>query len=207
MVRTFIFFLVLWISLFLSLILFLPYLFIFHTGTKMRYIAYWTRNWARLIVLITGSKVKIEGIEHIPENPDFIIISNHQGNMDVPILTSIFPYALSFIAKKELVKIPLVNLWLLALDSILIDRSAPVKSYHKLEMAMKKKRHNPIILFPEGTRSRKSTAGKNRKGGISLAKKSNKPILWVEISGSYQIWEEKKRIKPSVVHVHIRDHE
>lgn len=207
MIRTFIFFLVLWISLFLSLLLFLPYLFIFHSRAKMNYIACCTRNWARLIVFITGSKVKTEGIENIPINPDFIIISNHQGNMDVPILMSVFPYTLSFIAKKELLKVPLVNLWLLALNSIVIDRKAPVKSYYQLETAMKKKRINPIILFPEGTRSRKGTVGKIRKGGVSLAEKSEKQILWVEISGSYRIWEENRKIKPSAVHVYIRGHQ
>ena len=205
MFRTIIFFIVLWLSLFLSLILFIPFIFFlfpFMLRIRHSYIGYCTNKWAKMIILVSGTKIVLEGHEKIPADPDFVIISNHQGYMDIPVLMSIFPFQLSFIAKKELLMVPIINLWLLALNSIQINRKKPLKSYYKIEEKLKN-RHNPLILFPEGSRSRGKDIGKTKKGGVDLVLKSGKRMLKVHINGSYKTWELNKKITPSEVRVII----
>jgi 1-acyl-sn-glycerol-3-phosphate acyltransferase len=205
MFRTILFFLVLWLSLFLSLLLFIPYLFLlfpFQRSVRNHYIAYCTRTWAKMILFVTGTRIKLKGQDNIPKDPDFVVISNHQGNMDIPVLMSIFPFPLSFIAKKELMVIPIINLWLLALNSININRRKPIKSYYKIEEKLTG-RFNPLILFPEGSRSRGQKEGNVKKGGLSLIEKSGKKVVKVNIDGSYKIWELHKKITPADVNVII----
>lgn len=206
MIRTITFFIILWLSLFLSILLFLPYLFLlppFFREQRLRYLWFFTSGWSKMILLITGSRVKVTGKEFIPENPDFIIVSNHQAYMDIPLLMSVIPYPLSFVAKRELRWMPFINLWLFALDAILIDRSKSVNAYHLLKKQFFIKRDNPLLLFPEGSRSKAAGNGKNKKGGLKLADESGKAILKIELEGSYRIWEKERKIQPADVSINI----
>ena len=206
MVRTVFFFTIMWFSLLVSLLIFIPYLFLLlpvMNRFQKVYIYFWTSLWARMILRLSGSKIKVQGKENIPVSPSFAIISNHQGYMDIPVLMSIFPYPLSFVAKKELLKVPIINFWLLALDCIMIDRLKPHSSYRKIAFRIRKKDGNPVILFPEGTRSKGAEAGKWKMGGLKLVEESGISKILVTIDGSYKIWEENRRIRATEVKVSI----
>jgi len=206
MLHTFFFFFVLWLSLILSIILFLvsPFFFLpYLKKYRKTWIGFWTRLWAKFTLFLSGSEVKVSGRENIPSSLPFAIISNHQGYMDIPVLMSVFPYPLSFITKKELLKAPFINLWILALDCLIIDRKRPLNSYRKISKKLEKPNMNPIIIFPEGTRSRSSTESLRKKGGISLIEKSGMRKIHVKIEGTYKVWEEEKKIKPATIHVQI----
>lgn len=208
MIRTIFFFVILWLSLLVSMLLFLPWLFLLHRSLReirIRYTGYCTRLWARLVIWSSGSEIQVLGKELIPGDPDFIIISNHQGYMDIPVLMSVFPFALAFVAKKELMYVPFINCWLLGLGAIVINRNKPLLSMRKLEAEMIKPRENPIVLFPEGTRSKTGSEGKSKPGGLRMVKISGKKNVHVQISGSYRIWEEKKRIRPGRIMVNISE--
>lgn len=209
MVRTIFFFAIMWLSLLASILLFLPFPLFLIPGlkrTRGRYVYLCTSGWAGLMLRLTGSKVTVTGKEHIPAVAPFVIISNHQGYMDIPLLMRVFPYPLSFVAKKELLKVPIINLWLLALDCIMIERSRALQSYKRLATRLKKGKGNPVLLFPEGTRSRGPVEGKFKKGGLKLVEDSGVPWIFVSIEDSYKIWEESGRIKPARIRV-ILTHE
>jgi 1-acyl-sn-glycerol-3-phosphate acyltransferase len=123
--------------------------------------------------------------------------------MDIPVLMTLFPWPLSFVAKKELLKAPIINLWILALDCVILDRQKPFDSFRRISERLQKKGKNPVIIFPEGTRSRGKNEGKWKQGGIKLIKEAGIPIVKVKIEGSYKIWEENARISPADVWVEI----
>jgi 1-acyl-sn-glycerol-3-phosphate acyltransferase len=195
-----------WLSLLVSLLLFLPFPLFQVPGLKRfqkKYVHFCTSKWAQLMLALSGSRIIVNGKENIPGTPPFAILSNHQGYMDIPILMSIFPYSLSFVAKRELLTVPIINFWLLALECLAIDRSRPHFSQKKIAVRIKKKDGNPIILFPEGTRSRGSVPGKWKKGGMKAVEDSGVPRIFVRIEGSYKIWEETGMIRPAEVTVTI----
>ena len=206
MLRTVSFFFFVWLSLLLSLVLFLPFP-LFLAGRikniKRKYIWFWTHNWARFAVFLSGSKIRVEGRDEIPGNLPFVILSNHQGLMDIPVLMAVFPYPLSFVAKKELLHVPLINLWLISLQCLTIDRKRPFRSHKKISERLDRENKNPLIIFPEGTRSRSPEEGVRKKGGINLVEKSGIPVIYVRINGTYKIWEEDGKIKPAKINVKI----
>lgn len=206
MLYTVFFFFILWLSLILSSLLFLVYPLFFLPYLK-RYrkpwIGFWTRRWAKFTLFLSGSKVEVTGKENIPDTSPFAIVSNHQGYMDIPVLMSIFPYPLSFVTKKELLKVPFINLWILALNCLVIDRKRALNSYRKISEKLKEPGMNPIIIFPEGTRSKGSTENPRKKGGINLIDESGIKKIHVKIEGTFKIWEEEKKIKPATIHVRI----
>src|SRR6202041_801097 len=50
--------------------------------------------WWRLvrIYLRLGHRLKVEGLDHLPAQPPFVLISNHQSHLDALILSSQLPW-------------------------------------------------------------------------------------------------------------------
>jgi len=130
-----------------------------------------------------------------------VIISNHQGNFDIPVLVAILPFSPAFIAKDELTRIPLISTWMKALDCLPINRKNPRLAREKISERMKVKGKNPIVLFPEGTRSRGKHTGNLRAGSLKLIFQNKMKVLPVTIMGTYKAFEEKKVIQPAIVTV------
>lgn len=206
MLRTVFFFFILWLSLLVSLILFLPFPLFFAgrlNKTRRKYVWFCTHNWARFAVFLSGSKIKAKGRDKIPGTLPFVILSNHQGLMDIPVLMAVFPHPLSFVAKKELLNVPFINLWIISLQSLTIDRKKPFRAHKKISDRLGSENKNPLIIFPEGTRSRSQKEGTRKKGGIDLVERSGMPVVYVRINGTYKIWEEYGKIRPAEIDVKI----
>ncbi|MFW5644377.1 MAG: lysophospholipid acyltransferase family protein [Bacteroidota bacterium] len=206
MLRTVFFFVFLWLSLLMSLFLLLP-LPVFYAGgfirLKRKYIWFFTHYWSRFILFLAGTDLKVINKEKIPDTLPFVVLSNHQGFMDIPVLMAVFPYPLSFLAKRELLSVPLINLWLISLQCLTINRKKPFKAHKKLSGRLRHNNLNPLVIFPEGTRSRSPKEGIRKKGGIHLVEESGIPVVYVRILGTYKIWEEERKVKPAEVEVKI----
>lgn len=128
-------------------------------------------------------RIKVEGLENIPKNESVIITPNHKSNIDAILLLNYLKYDTSYIAKKEVQKIPLVaNFIINYFNLILVDRSkndidATKKMYKVLDENKK------IVIFPEGTRLGLVKGKKLKSGVIKLAIKKNVKVIPVGISG------------------------
>lgn len=128
-------------------------------------------------------RIKVEGLENIPKNESVIITPNHKSNIDAILLLNYLKYDTSYIAKKEVQKIPLVaNFIINYFNLILVDRSkndidATKKMYKVLDENKK------IVIFPEGTRLGLVKGKKLKSGVIKLAIKKKVNVIPVGISG------------------------
>ena len=64
------------------------------------------------LVKISGADVTVTGTENVLSHEPVLYVSNHQGNMDIPLLYSTAPQTMAFVAKKEMEKIPLLGYWM-----------------------------------------------------------------------------------------------
>jgi len=153
------------------------------------------RLWAGSLNAVTGAKVRVEGLERVPAKGPLCLVGNHQGNWDIVLVLALIPRTVGFVAKSQALYMPLVNLWITALDSVFIDRGNARKAGRSIERGVAKlKAGKAIMIFPEGTRSRGPAMGAFRPGAFKLATKAGAPILPVTIDGSFRMWEEKLRI-------------
>lgn len=158
------------------------------------------------LVIGTGAKVIIEGKENLPgkKQKAVCIISNHQSFFDIPLLTMTFPFPVGFIAKKSLNRILFLKIWMAALHCVMIDRKSPKSSIAAIEKGVLSiKKGHPMLIFPEGTRSKSSEVCKFKKGSLKLATRSDACIIPVSVDNVYKLFEEKGRIKKSEVKVII----
>jgi 1-acyl-sn-glycerol-3-phosphate acyltransferase len=150
---------------------------------------YWlTSFWARAIVFISGSRVKVVGRQNIFRNQSYIFCCNHQSYFDIYILLGYLPYKVMFISKETVFKVPLIGWAMKALGYIPLDRSNPRKALLSIRGALKQlEKGYSLILFPEGTRSTDGRVQEFKSGSMRLAFESASPVVPVSIYGSGKI--------------------
>lgn len=154
-------------------------------------------QWARFVVeKVTETSVEVTGTEKIPSDRAVVFIGNHQGNMDIPVLFGFIDKPMTFVAKVELGKIPLLSDWMRLLQCTFIERNSPRKSIQAIHDAADgvKKGYSQVI-FPEGTRSKGGPHHEFKAGSFKLAFMSEAPIVPVTIDGTWRIFEGQKKIK------------
>jgi len=205
MLKTTLFFSVFWVGLMLSLVLLLFYYLIKIAGLRTlqkNYVYFVTNRWSKFTLFTAGVKLDVKGKENLPVHPSgFVIISNHQGNFDIPVFMAALPFALGFISKKELMKLPFLSSWMNALNCLPIDRNNPRDSRERISGRIRRPDLNPVFLFPEGTRSKGPEMGPFRTGTLKLLFHDRIDVLPVTINGTYKCFEKYKTIKEGKVNV------
>jgi 1-acyl-sn-glycerol-3-phosphate acyltransferase len=162
------------------------------------------------VVKTLGMDMHITGTENIPAGDDpFCVIANHQGYMDVIAIGYMLGgRQISFIAKQELKKAPLIGKYVAGIRGIFIP---PAQENPRAHVAVinegvdyLKKGFN-MAIFPEGTRSwgPQFYEGGFHKGSIQLALRAGVPIVPVALEGAYHCYEENKLAGPGRVDVRI----
>jgi 1-acyl-sn-glycerol-3-phosphate acyltransferase len=167
---------------------------------------YITRWWSKIIVLSANIKVEISGKENIKSNTSYLVICNHQSHLDIPVLVYHLPLRLTFLAKKELFKIPFFGWGMQAAGILKIDRSNQKKAIQTLKDAEKIiiGKNFSVLAFPEGTRSTDGEIDAFKKGSFVMAMNTGLQVLPVSIRGTYDILPKKKlTIKPGKVRLKI----
>ena len=162
---------------------------------EKKYMSFHARLWARSIIWTVGAKVEIRGLKNIPKNQPICFVSNHQSGLDIPLIMGYVYPAVGFIAKKELRYIPILSSWMNVLHCIFINRKSARESLEAVNKGVEYiKQGFPILIFPEGTRSRSNKMAPFKSGSLKLAMRSKAHIIPITVSGSYKLREERKGI-------------
>ncbi|MBU2512207.1 1-acyl-sn-glycerol-3-phosphate acyltransferase [bacterium] len=144
-----------------------------------------SRVWAWIILTIAGVKLSVQGKEKIDKNRTYIIISNHQSHFDGPSIALSLGIQFRWVAKQELLKIPIFGHCLYACGNIFIDRSDREKSLKSLQEGFDRLPQGVgAMFFAEGTRSTNGRLNEFKKGGFFAALQTGLPILPVTVNGS-----------------------
>ena len=201
MTRTIFFYTAMWVPIVLGSPVALIYIILVKLGLGRLlegFIHFGSSNWAKMVLKTTGSTIKVEGLEKIPNEKGLCFVGNHQSAIDILIVLSVLPVTVGYIAKKQLLYYPFLNLWIVALRSAFIDRGNVKKALQSIEKGIEFiKKGNSMIIFPEGTRSKSDTMGTFKNGSIKLATRAEATIVPLTISGSWHAWEENLRIGPA----------
>ncbi len=149
-------------------------------GGKM--VSYIARLWSSLILATGGIKVEVQGLENVGRLKSFVIVCNHQSILDIFTLFAVLPWELRFVAKKELLKIPLVGYAMDRSGHILVDRVAGGQAIRRaIQIA---RRGHPIVFFAEGHRYADNQVHPFHDGAAWLAILGKLPCVPAAISGS-----------------------
>lgn len=153
---------------------------------NLRIVFWFSRSFCRILALVLGAKVRIEG--EFPKDEQLVVMSNHSSFFD-PFLYPFFMKGIftGIVAEYNL-KYPLWKQFLIRLNAIPInrkDRKKAIAGIKKAEEVLKKGIH--IAILPEGTRTIDGKLGKLKKGGFHLAMNTKASIIPIGINGAFKL--------------------
>ncbi len=163
------------------------------------------RVWVRWILRTYGIRVEVSGLENVPTDAPTLFLSNHQSLVDIAAIVDKLPPAVSwrFVAKKELVRVPIFGWCLVSTGQIIVDRGNRERAVKSLARAAARIRAGAsVIAFPEGTRSASGSLLPFKSGPFHLAVAAQVPIVPVTVSGSQRITPKRSlHVHPGTVRI------
>ena len=159
----------------------------------------------RLALFTTGITFRVSGREHIPLDRAAVYCSNHQSNVDPPILFEALHPRMHILYKHEIDRIPILARAFRLGGFIPVDRRNREASLRSIENGASSIRSgNSFLIFPEGTRSRSDDLLPFKKGGIHMAILAQAPIVPVAIRGGRAAMQKGSwLIRPVVVDIAV----
>lgn len=157
-----------------------------HMEGKLQGVWFTIARFALLAICRVVLRMKIVGIENVPREGGVLVVSNHLHNAD-PLLVSVAcPRPLHYMAKKELMGIPVLSRVIrfggaFQVDRGKADRQAIVTATEKLQQGI------AVGMFPEGTRSVSRRIERVLPGAGLIALRGNAPILPAAIVGTERL--------------------
>jgi 1-acyl-sn-glycerol-3-phosphate acyltransferase len=154
---------------------------------------------------LAGIRTRVAGRHHLQPGRAVVFCSNHQSNIDPPILFQALHPRLHVLFKRELTKLPLLGRAFQIGGFVPIDRGSREQSMAAIDEAAESlRRGNSFLTFPEGTRSRTGALLPFKRGPFLMALKAQVPIVPVAIQGGTASMKKGSPIvRPATVSVRI----
>lgn len=157
------------------------------------------RDIARRIIRAFDGEIQIFGLENLPTDTNFYMVSNHMSMIDpLPYMVT-YEKPLTFVGKIELKKMPMVPTAFESIEGEFIDRDDLRQS---LKMMLRveddlKKHEKSWMIFPEGTRIRDQLLPVQpfHPGSFRPAMKAGVPIVPAAIYGTFRLLKSKPQFK------------
>lgn len=145
------------------------------------------------------ARVKVEGLERIPESGPLLIICNHCSNADGMLLMAFVVPAMGrpmgWLGKEEALHWPIFG-WGMRQNGVMgVRRGAGDLEAFKMAKSVLDN-GGVLTIFPEGTRSPTGALQEAKEGATVLAVRSGAPILPIAIIGSQRFWPKGKPPRP-----------
>ena len=158
-------------------------------------------SWAKFTVNIIGMNIVVKGKENIPKGP-CVFIGNHTSILDIPVIFYTAGRQVGFVAKKEVLKVPVLSYWLVKGKCIALYRQNTRDAIRVINEGVENlKEGYSMMIFPEGTRSLDGKPLQFKKGSLKLAIKAKVPIVPVTIDAAFTSFEKSGKFKPSTINV------
>jgi 1-acyl-sn-glycerol-3-phosphate acyltransferase len=165
-----------------------------------------TQWWMAFNLWVSRVRVNVIGLENLDRSRQYVFMSNHRSAADIIALgIALRDFQLRFVAKKELLKVPIFGWGLRALGNIIVDRSNKVQAMRSYAVAGQRIRRGiSVMVFPEGTRGEGDELLPFKKGGFVLAIETGTPIAPMIVANTDAVLPKKSwRIESGTVEVRI----
>ena len=144
--------------------------------------------WARLCILISGSRLTILGEENLRRHPVAVYAANHTSYMDTPVVFASLPFQFRILAKKELWPIAFIGWYLNRSGQIPIDTVTARGTLSSLAAGVRALNGGmPLFVFPEGGRTATGLLQPFLAGAAYLAIRAQVPLVPIALRGVYDL--------------------
>ena len=146
------------------------------------------RAWARMILRGTGVRVRVLHGEKFGGGGGRVLAPNHESFYDIFVLFHILPMRFSFLAKRNLFRIPILGWSMAAAGFVPVDRGEHRRGTATIETSLRRiGRGASLVVFPEETRTRDGELLPFKAGAALLAIRSGLPLQPIGIAGTFEV--------------------
>src|ERR671910_3416791 len=144
----------------------------------MRRLHYW---WLRF----SGVRVELRGRELLEPKQTYVFVSNHRSYLDTAAMFVYTGRRIGVLAKKELLKVPVLGVGMGFVNVMAIDRSNRESAIRTTEAAARRIQSGvSFAVFVEGTRAKPGELLPFKKGAFYMARQAGVPVVPVAIKNS-----------------------
>ncbi|MDD3661298.1 MAG: lysophospholipid acyltransferase family protein [Lachnospiraceae bacterium] len=150
-------------------------------------------NWAfRVCLFFSGVKVTVLGEDHVPKNEAVLYVGNHRSYFDILLTYVRVPRPTGYVAKKEMLRYPLLSHWMKNLHCQFLDRENLKEGMKTILTCIEEiKSGISICIFPEGTRNKENdTFLPFHQGSFKIAEKAGCAIVPMCLNNAAGIFED-----------------
>ncbi|HWE82883.1 MAG TPA: lysophospholipid acyltransferase family protein [Gaiellaceae bacterium] len=144
-----------------------------------------SRLWLSPITLFL-TRARIYGRERWPMTGGCVLAINHLAWVDIPVVGSLSPRNINYVAKVELARVPLIGAFLGWHGIVSIRRGESDRDAVRL-MKRYAAEGRAIGVFVEGTRQKSGRPGTVQPGGAMVAIQEDVPVVPIAVYGT-QFW-------------------
>ncbi|HEX7956905.1 MAG TPA: lysophospholipid acyltransferase family protein [Pyrinomonadaceae bacterium] len=142
------------------------------------------RTWLRL----SGARVRVRGLENLDPQRAYVFIANHRSFLDTAALFYHLRRRIGILAKKELLKVPILGYGMGFVNILAIDRTNRESALRTTKAATDRLRAGVSFgVFAEGTRARPGGLLPFKKGGFYMAVAAGVPVVPVAIKNTDEL--------------------
>ena len=163
-----------------------PPILIFSWLVKRHHLVYpWALFGARWWLRLSGVRVSVKGLELLDPRQPYVFVSNHRSYPDTAALFIFTGRRIGVLAKKELLKVPVLGVGMGFVNVMAIDRTNRERAIRTTEAAAKRIQSGVSFgVFVEGTRALPGQLLPFKKGAFYMARQAGVPVVPVAIKNS-----------------------
>ena len=142
---------------------------------------------------ISGIFTSVKNRHYLKKGQSYVYAPNHSSYLDIIILYQTFSEYFIFMGKKELVDLPVFNIFFKKMN-ITVDRKSNVSGKRAMDRcAAELDKGYSVVMFPEGTIPKSAPKmGKFKPGAFKLAIEKQVPIVPITMLTNYKRLETSR---------------
>jgi fatty-acyl-CoA synthase len=149
----------------------------------------------RLLLRLLGCRLRVSGLENLAGSGTWIFASNHTSYADVPAMRALLDADFVFVAKREVLRWPIVGRFARKGGHILVDRSDTQDGLLAADNAtLAVRRGQSVLVFPEATFSPTAGLRAFRLGAFKTAVETGVPVVPLALQGTRRLLRDGTRI-------------
>lgn len=145
----------------------------------------WALFGARQWLRFSGVNVKVTGLDLLDPKQTYVFVSNHRSYLDTAAMFVYTGRRIGLLAKKELLKVPVLGVGMGFVNVMAIDRTNRESALRTTRAAAERiKSGVSFAVFVEGTRAKPGELLPFKKGAFYMAREAGVPVVPVAIKNS-----------------------
>ncbi|MDQ3907092.1 MAG: 1-acyl-sn-glycerol-3-phosphate acyltransferase [Acidobacteriota bacterium] len=176
---------VLFVAAALVLVIAPPVLLVSALAGRREWVYPWALWGGRVWLRLSGMKVVARGHERLDPRETYIFVANHHSYLDTATLFCYVGRRIGLLAKKELLKVPILGYGMGYVNVLAIDRSNRERAIETVRVATDRMRRGVSFgVFAEGTRARPGELLPFKKGAFHMAIDARAAVVPVAIKNT-----------------------